>query len=129
MSTFASFEKAKMVRFINQFGSSFVVRRAAKNEYGEPKMEDEVITTFNGVYHEAISGYMQETKNNAASFIRMVSPMIVCLQDEETTNKILPDDYIEIFDRKYIVVRLNNVGKLGYAWDITLRLEDNGRDT
>lgn len=125
MSTFTAFEKAKLSRFINQYGNSFTFKRSSLNAYKEPTDEFEFVTKIDGVYHEASAGYVSETATDGSRYIKKFEPMILCLQTE-CSSKIMPDDIVEIRQNKYRVVRMNMVGKLGYAWDISLELIDDG---
>ena len=129
MSTFKVFEKAKLTRFINVYGNTFTFRRSSLNDRDEPSNEYSDIAIIDGVYHEvsgSVSGsYVSEMNADGARYIRDQQPMILCLQDEES-GKIMPDDIVEIANRRYSVVRLKAVGGYDYAWDISLRLIDDG---
>ena len=128
MSTFTAFERAKLSRFINVYGNSFTFKRNVKNDCGEPTDEIVDVAKIDGVYHEASSIYAEQTSSDGSVYSKIISPMILCLQSVETA-KIMPDDYVEIQDRKFVVIKLNNVGKFGYAWDISLRMEEDGSNS
>lgn len=125
MSTFTAFERAKLARFINVYGNTFTFERSRLNEYKEPTNESDVVARIQGVYHEASAGYISETAKDGSQYIKKIEPMILCLQTG-CSNKIKPDDIVEIRENKYKVVRMNMVVKLGYAWDISLELIDDG---
>ena len=125
MSTFTAFERAKISRFINVYGNSFTFKRSALNDCGEPTGEYNELTSISGVYHEASGPYVSETSKDGSRYIRASEPMILCLQGTDS-NVIMPDDIVDIGSRRYSVVRLKAVGGFGYAWDISLRLVDDG---
>lgn len=125
MSTFTAFERAKLSRFITVYGNSFTFKRNALNAYKEPTDEVETTITINGVYHEASGDYVSQSTKDGTQYIKQPQPMILCLQSKEA-DKIRPDDEVEIQQNKYKVIRMNMVGKLGYAWDISLELIDDG---
>lgn len=125
MSTFKAFEKAKLTRFINVYGNTFTFRRMLLNAYKEPTNEYADVVSINGVYHEASGSYVSESNNNGTRYIKEQQPMILCLQDTDSA-KIMPDDVVDIGQRQYSVIRLKAVGGYDYAWEISLRLVDDG---
>lgn len=128
MSTFTAFERAKLKRFINVYGNSFTFKRRPLNDENEPTGEYEDTVKIDGVYHEASGSYVSETNKEGARYISDPQPMILCLQSEDS-NTILPDDVVDIGSRRYSVIRLKAVGGFGYAWEISLRLVDDGGNT
>lgn len=127
MSTFKAFEKAKLTRFINVYGNTFTFRRMLLNAYGEPTNEYADVVSIDGVYHEASGSYVSESNNNGTRYIKEQQPMILCLQDADSA-KIMPDDIVDIGQRQYSVIRLKAVGGYDYAWEISLRLVDDGHN-
>ncbi len=125
MSTFTAFERAKLSRFITVYGNSFTFKRSRLNDEQEPTDVYDEIATIDGVYHEANAGYLLQTAKDGSRYIKELQPMILCLQNCESA-KIMPDDVVEIRQNRYKVIRMNMVGKLGYAWDISLELIDDG---
>lgn len=125
MSTFTAFEKAKLRRFINVYGNTFTFRRRLLNAYKEPTDDTELVTSIAGVYHEASGTYVSESVGEGSRYIKEQQPMILCLQDEDA-KLIMPDDIVEIAERRYSVVRLKAVGGFDYAWEISLELIDDG---
>lgn len=125
MSTFTAFERAKLQRFINVYGNSFTFRRSVLNERKEPTNESEVVAIVNGVFHEASGGYISVSTKDGSRYIKALQPMILCL-DSSDVKLLKPDDFVEIHDKVYRIGKLNLVGNLGYAWDISLELVDDG---
>lgn len=128
MSTFESFERAKVRRLIVSKGKSFKFYRSVLNEFKEPTDDSFVIGTIKGVYHEATYSYLKETIKDGGLYHPEIESMILCLK-EEISNALNIGDYTIINNRKYTVIKKKDINNLGIAWDISLEDQDNECDS
>lgn len=128
MSTFTAFERAKINRFINVYGSVFEFIRKRVDNYNEPNDQSYSVATITGVYHDAKGGYISQTNSNGTQYISKPQPMILCLNDSNS-EKIEADDEVSVGSRLFRVIRKQAVGGFNYAWDISLELIDDGGNT
>lgn len=125
MSTFTAFERAKINRFINVYGSVFTFMRKCEDDYKEPNNQSYPVATITGVYHDAKGGYISQTNSNGTQYISKPQPMILCLNDA-SSERIVADDEVTIGSRLFRVIRKQAVGGFNYAWEISLELIDDG---
>lgn len=125
MITFERFEAAKMRRFISMYSKPYLFKRPILNDYKEPAGESVDVCEVNGVYHEVSYSHLSENVSDAGKYVKEIEPMVLCLSDENS-DLIKIDDFTYINEKKMVVSKVKDINNSGFAYDISLRYEDNG---
>lgn len=120
-----SFQLNKVRRFIKTQGSEFSLKRAKKNDFGEPiKGEGGFdLVSITGVFHEVVSHVTQSAADSSTTRSKP-QPMILCLPEEGA--KAMRGDELEYKGTKYKVVEVCNPVKYDVCVDISLEVIQDG---
>lgn len=128
MITFERFEAAKIKRFISRYKKPYIFRRNILNACEEPTGDFIELCTIDAVYHEAKYNNLKVTESGGGSFIADASeiePMLLCLKDANS-DTIKSDDEVFVNGIRMIVTRIKDINNSGFAYDISLRVVDDG---
>jgi hypothetical protein len=115
------FEVGKVKKEIERSGTTFLVFRRLKNKFGELSGKDEMIFSFQGLYHEK-NGFVKVTYGESAITRTKKEPMILCLKpDVENLN--LGDRIMfkeDVNKKVYLVSSITNIQEWDIIFDISL---------
>lgn len=119
------FDRRKIERFIQTYGTEFVFERPIKNDYGEPTEEKDEIFVV-GVFHQT-SGYVTKTLSDGTIKRTKPQPQILVPGElNELSKRVRIGDQLEYCSKHFEVVDMVDFNNLGIACDISLELVDRG---
>lgn len=104
-------------------GSDLAVKRNKIDEYKEPTVEQETITTFRGLFH-ITKTFQTRTVEDGTVTRTKGQPMV--LADYSDVKEIRNGDIIEYNGLEYIVADVNNIEQMNIIADISMELIMNG---
>lgn len=119
------FEAYKIKRELKRSGTDYEVKRAKKNEFGEPTSEMEVVGKLKGLYHEQ-NGSIQITTGDTTQTRTKKVPMILCLYEDTASLALQIGDIVKINAKTFKVTGVINIQEWNIISDISLEVVDNG---
>lgn len=116
-------ELYKVQREIKMHGSDFTVKRNKIDEYKEPTVEQEIITTFRGLFH--ITKTFQ-TRNISDGTVTRTKGQPMIMLDYTDIGDIKNGDIIEYNGLTYTIADVNNIEQMNIIADISMELIMNG---
>lgn len=125
MIQFERFEAAKIRRFVQRYSKAYHFKRPDLNAFKQ--LEDIFfdVCTVQAVYHEAQYSHLSEDSKDAGSYVKELSPMLLCLKDE-MSDLIQVDDIVLVNGQEMKVDKIKDINNSGFAYDISLRYIDDG---
>lgn len=123
----STFLRNKILRQIKYNGSIFEFKKYALDSYGQKTDTVGETIVIEGIFHETISQVKALSETEGARVVSVPNSYILCLYED--ANDIFLDDEVEINDEVYKVLNKVNVGNLNVAYDISLELIKNERNT
>ena len=120
------FEAYKVKRELKRSGIDYEFKRAEKNEFGEPKDEDEKVTIgkLKGLYHES-NGAIQITTGDTTQIRSKKIPMILCLYEDAASLALQVGDIVNFNDKTLKVTGVTDIQEWNIISDISLEVVDN----
>ena len=120
------FEAYKVKRELKRSGIDYEFKRAGKNEFGEPKDEDEKVTIgkLKGLYHER-NGAIQITTGDTTQIRSKKIPMILCLYEDTASLALQVGDIVNFNDKTLKVTGVTDIQEWNIISDISLEVVDN----
>lgn len=109
--------KPKIQKAINKLPSNAVIKRATKNEFGEPSKEETICEVI-GLYHDA--GETSNSRQDKGKVESSKKHYLMLVYDEQTA-KIKKGDFVYLKGEKYEVLDTGNVYQLDAYLDMPLK--------
>lgn len=119
------FEAYKIKRELKRSGIDYELKRAKKNDFGEPVEEISIVGKFKGLYHEQ-NGAVQITTGDTTQIRTKKVPMILCLYEDTAFLALQIGDIININAKTYKVAGVVNIQEWNLISDISLEVVDSG---
>jgi len=113
-----SFERYKLIRFIQSQGKTYTFVAYGKNQFGEPD-EVEYSVDIPGVYHET-QGYVTGSASDGSNVKTKPDSLIMCLSEDSM--ELSEGMVVTIEGKDYKVIDLRDINNLGVACDISLEV-------
>jgi len=119
------FEAYKIKRELKRSGTDYEVKRAKKNEFGEPISEMEIVGKLKGLYHEQ-NGSIRVTTGDTTQIRTKKVPMVLCLYEDAASLVLQVGDIVKINTKTFKVNGVINIQEWNLISDISLEVIDNG---
>lgn len=117
-----TFLKNKIDRQIKLNGQKFEFERYEEDEFHQVSDEPILSIELDGIFHTSNSYINQNTTDGGKTFTKQ-QPMILTLYEQG--NLIKTNDTVIIEEKRYKVIRTNNVNNFDVAIDISLELMED----
>ena len=119
------FEAYKIKRELKRSGIDYELKRAGKNDFGEPTNELNAVGKLKGLYHEQNSTIQITTGDTTQTRTKKV-PMILCLYEDTASLVLQIGDIVKINAKTFRVTGVINSQEWNLISDISLEVIDNG---
>lgn len=109
--------RRKLEQNIQRHGVAFTVRRAGRNEFGEPNGKLEVVLSGRGLFHTGNSYFsLSEQEHGAVQTVQQPRLMLLL----PVAADLRQNDLVELAGGRYRISGMQDLAVLGIALDVSL---------